>query len=70
MKRLMYRSTDCSVALSQIDKVNSIMSNSPKYCESRMGMKRGTISLILDVSIYSVQNNDVVIMYLISRRVH
>ena len=66
----MSRLIDCLVGLSQIDKVNSIMSNSQKCCESRMEMKRGTISLIRDVVIYSVQNDDVVIMYSISRRVY
>jgi len=67
---LMFRLTDYSVVLLQIDRGNSIMSNSQKSCESRMGMKRGMISLILDVMIYSVQNNDVVMMYSISRRVY
>jgi len=66
---LMSRLIDCLVDLLQTDKVNSIMSNSQKSCESRMEMKRGMISLIRDVVIYSVQNNDVVMMYSTSRRV-
>lgn len=45
---LMYRLTDYSVDPLRIDRGSSIMSNSQKSCGSRMGMKRGTISLTPD----------------------